>query len=77
MSDAYVLFHSTHHALWAEQVLLEAGFAAKVVSVPRELSSDCGYCVRVDAAAAGAVGEVLAAAGVEMERVVGAEQPPG
>jgi len=71
MSHAHILFHSTHHALWAEQVLLEAGFVAKVVSVPRELSSDCGYCVRVDAAAAGAVGEVLAAVGVEVDRVVG------
>jgi hypothetical protein len=71
LSDAHLLFHSTHHALWAEKVLLDAGFTAKLVSVPRELSSDCGYCVRVDAAAVGAVQEVLGVEGVEVDRVVG------
>lgn len=71
MSDAHILFHSTHHALWAEQVLRDAGLAARVVSVPRELSSDCGYCVRIDAEAAGAASDALAAAGVEVDRVVG------
>ena len=71
MSSAYILFHSTHHALWAHQVIEDAGLVSKVISVPRELSSDCGYCVRVeDGPAAQAQ---LDRAGVEYDRVV--EQP--
>jgi len=67
----HVLFFSTHHALWAEQVLQQAGLEAKVVSVPRELSSDCGYCVRIDRAAEAAAVAALAAAGVEYDQVAG------
>jgi len=69
MTVLHVLFYSTHHALWAEEVLLAAGFAARAVAVPRQLSSDCGYCVRVTGGEAAAVAEALAAAGVEYERI--------
>ncbi|MEZ4387203.1 MAG: DUF3343 domain-containing protein [Candidatus Krumholzibacteriia bacterium] len=72
MSDRFVhvLFQSTHHALWAEQVLQQAGIAARVVSVPRELSSDCGYCVRVARPAADDARVALQVAGVEFDRFV-------
>jgi hypothetical protein len=69
MIHAHALFFSTHHALWAEQVLAGAGIAAKVVPVPRHLSSDCGYCVRFAAVEAARAEALLRAAKVELDRV--------
>lgn len=47
--DAYTVFlvYSTSHALRAEKVLAEVGIDCKLIPVPRQLSSDCGVCVRV------------------------------
>ncbi|MFW6115548.1 MAG: DUF3343 domain-containing protein [Chloroflexota bacterium] len=42
-----VLIYSTSHALRAEKVLAEAGIACKLIPVPRQLSSDCGVCIRI------------------------------
>jgi hypothetical protein len=70
MTHAHALFFSTQHALWAEQVLAAAGIAAKTVPVPRHLSSDCGYCVRLDAAQAEKAEALLRKAGVELEGIV-------
>ncbi len=69
MSAWYILFFSTHHALWAESVLTAAGFAPRVVAVPRDLSSDCGYCVRSTAERPQDIAAVLQAAGVEFDRI--------
>ena len=44
---AVILVYSTSHALRGEKVLGRAGIACKLVPVPRELSSDCGICIRV------------------------------
>jgi hypothetical protein len=41
-----VLFHSTAHAIRGEKVLLDAGFAIKMIPTPRQLSSDCGMALR-------------------------------
>ncbi|HOX25304.1 MAG TPA: DUF3343 domain-containing protein [Candidatus Krumholzibacteria bacterium] len=70
MTTLHVLFFSTHHALWAEEVLRTAGMTARVVAVPRRYSSDCGYCVRVVEAPEPAIAAALAAAGVEYDRIV-------
>lgn len=43
-----VLFQSVHHALLAERLLKEAGIACKLIPIPRNLSSDCGVCLRFD-----------------------------
>jgi hypothetical protein len=40
------LFQSVHHALLAEKLLKEAGIACKLIPIPRNLSSDCGVCLR-------------------------------
>ena len=69
MTRAHLLFASTHLALWAEKVLHERGLVAKVVSVPRELSSDCGYCVRIDATDVEAARAALDEVGVDYDRV--------
>jgi hypothetical protein len=50
MTDAtpfcIVLFDSTSEALLAEKLFKKAGIPHKVIPVPRNISSDCGVCVR-------------------------------
>jgi ferredoxin len=42
-----ILVYSTSHALRAERVLGGAGVGCKLIPVPRQLSSDCGVCLRI------------------------------
>ena len=44
-----ILFATTNHTLRGEKVLKRAGLQAKVVPVPRHLSSDCGISLRIPA----------------------------
>ena len=46
MSLGVILFASTHFAIRAEKLAKEKGFAVKLIPVPRQLSSDCGVCLR-------------------------------
>ncbi|MGQ9516378.1 MAG: DUF3343 domain-containing protein [Anaerolineae bacterium] len=48
MSPQYgvVLFDSTQRAIQAERVLKAAGLPVKLIPVPRQISSDCGVCLR-------------------------------
>jgi len=41
------LFPSVSYALKAEKILKVAGIAHKLIPVPRDISSDCGVCVRI------------------------------
>jgi hypothetical protein len=63
---AVILVHSTSYALRAEKVLAKAGIACKLIPVPRQLSSDCGVCVRISRADREAVVQVLGDASAEM-----------
>lgn len=40
-----ILFYSTNQAMWTADILKENNIKHKMIPVPRELSSDCGYCV--------------------------------
>lgn len=44
---AVVLVFATSYAIRAEQILNRAGLETKLIPVPRQLSSDCGVCVRI------------------------------
>ena len=46
-AHAVILVYSTSYALRAEKLLAQAGIDCKLIPVPRQLSSDCGVCVRV------------------------------
>ena len=48
MSIAFkvMLFKSVSHALSAEKLLKTSGRPFKVIPVPKEISSDCGICIR-------------------------------
>jgi len=41
-----ILFDSVHHALKSERILKERGIPHKLIPVPRNISSDCGICLR-------------------------------
>jgi hypothetical protein len=45
--EAIILFHSTNYAIWTQDLLKENNITCKMIPVPRDLSSDCGYCVRI------------------------------
>ena len=62
-----VLVYSTSHALRAEKVLAEVGIECKLIPVPRQLSSDCGVCVRVRTADRQAAQKALNEVGLEIE----------
>lgn len=67
---AVILVLSTSHALHLEGLLGEKGVACKLIPVPRQLSSDCGVCLRI---ARGHVEEargVVVAARMEIQGIV-------
>lgn len=43
---AVILVYSTSHAMRIERLLTGANIECKLIPVPRQLSSDCGVCVR-------------------------------
>jgi hypothetical protein len=72
MSDneyTVILVHSTSHALKAERALEKAGIECKLIPVPRQLSSDCGVCVRVELGDTKETCQILQSAHVEIEGV--------
>jgi len=67
---AVFLFPSVSHALKAESILKKAGIAHKLIPVPRQISSDCGVCLRVEAGLRDATAEALQGGGVIWEKMV-------
>jgi hypothetical protein len=41
-----VLFRSVSHAMKAEKLLKKSGVPHKLIPVPKNISSDCGICIR-------------------------------
>ena len=52
--DLLVTFPSSHAALGAERTLLDLGLAVELIPVPRQIHSDCGFCLLTQAGAPGA-----------------------
>lgn len=42
-------FHSVHAAIRAERMLKARGLAPGLIPVPREIASDCGFCLLLEA----------------------------
>jgi hypothetical protein len=59
-----VTFETTQSAIRAEKALKGAGYFVKLIPTPRELSADCGVCIRFAWAQRAEVERALAAAGV-------------
>jgi len=47
-NHSVILFYSTSAAIKAEKLIQNTGFTAKLMPVPRHLSSDCGVCLRFE-----------------------------
>jgi hypothetical protein len=53
------LFKSVSYALMAEKVLKKEGIPFKLIPVPKEISADCGVCLRFTADARETILQVL------------------
>jgi len=65
-----VLFQSTQGAIAAEKLLVSAGVGHKLITVPRHLSSSCGFCLRFAWTDREAVEGLLGQAKLGVERIV-------
>jgi bacterioferritin-associated ferredoxin len=64
-----IIVYSTSHAMRIETLLQEKGIACKMIPVPRQISSDCGVCVRILRSDVKAARQVIKEAHVEIEGV--------
>jgi hypothetical protein len=60
------LVYTTSHALKLEKALIAAGIACSLIPVPRQLSSDCGVCVRFHRDDAAEVQRILEVSGIDI-----------
>lgn len=54
-----VLFDSVSHAMMAEKILKERNIPHKIIPVPKDISSDCGVCIRFDTDLCGEIDSAL------------------
>jgi hypothetical protein len=45
-----ILFHSSNYVMWAAKILKKKGLRYRIIPIPRQLSSDCGYCLQIPSA---------------------------
>lgn len=69
-SYAVILVYSTSHAMRIEKLLAEQGIACKMIPVPRQVSSDCGVCIRILRADVSAASAVVDAAKIQVQGIV-------
>ncbi|NWF54363.1 MAG: DUF3343 domain-containing protein [Syntrophaceae bacterium] len=67
MAQGVLLFPSVHFVIQAEKLIKSRGFPIKVIPVPRELSSDCGVCLRINWEEREKITTLLNQAGVKIE----------
>ena len=66
---AVILFHSTNLAIWAEDELKSNKIVCKMISVPRHLSSDCGYCIQIEVKDKEKAIDILNTNNIEFEKI--------
>ena len=64
-----ILLFSTSHAIRAEKILQKEEIGCKMIPVPRQLSSNCGVCIRIDRHDREAAGQALEAIGIETDGI--------
>jgi hypothetical protein len=64
---AVITFHTTHFSLKAKKVLEKSGIRFETIPVPREFSSDCGFCCKVLWEEKGATEKILKEHNVEID----------
>jgi succinyl-CoA synthetase beta subunit len=68
---AVIIVYSTSHAMRIEKLLRGMRIACKMIPVPRQISSDCGVCVRILQSDVEAARQAIEAAKVEIEGIHG------
>ena len=66
---AVILVQSTGHAIRVEKILNMANIGCKLIPVPRQISSNCGVCVRVERTDVDAVKAALEKSSVSFESI--------
>jgi len=66
---AIITFHATHFSLKAKKVLERSRIYFETIPVPREFSSDCGFCLKVLWEEKDEVTKVLKENNVEFDRL--------
>jgi bacterioferritin-associated ferredoxin len=66
---AVIIVYSTSHAMRIERLLQGTGISCKMIPVPRQISSNCGVCVRILRSNIEAARQVIKAAQVEIEGI--------
>lgn len=68
MVTLLLVFDTTHHALWAEEVARESGLPAEAVPAPADAGAGCDLALEVLAEDADALCAALGAAGLPFRR---------
>jgi hypothetical protein len=66
---AIITFHNTHFALKAKKVLEKSGRKPETIPVPREFSSECGFCCKVLWEEKDAIAAILTGSNVAFDAV--------
>lgn len=64
-----ILFHSNNHSIRMSNILKKKSIDHKMIPVPRHLSSDCGYCVRIKSSDREIVLETIKEKDVEFDKI--------
>ncbi|OFW65849.1 MAG: hypothetical protein A2Z12_04800 [Actinobacteria bacterium RBG_16_68_21] len=67
--DGLITFFASHHAIRADKVLRDAGFATELASGPKELSPNCGTALRFELSRTDDALAVLADRHVQVDEV--------
>ncbi len=65
-----ILFFSNSYSIWTSKELKKRGIDHKMIPVPRHLSSDCGYCVRINKNDVEMIQSILTEKGIEFDGIV-------
>jgi hypothetical protein len=72
MGESYtaILVYSTSHAIRIEKMLKEQKVVGKLIPVPRQLSSDCGVCIRIARNERETARAVILASRIEIQDII-------
>jgi hypothetical protein len=66
---AVIIVYSTSHAMRIEKLLQAQNIPCKLIPVPRQISSDCGVCIRILQQDIEMARRVVEEAGIEIQGI--------
>lgn len=68
MKDSYIaIFSSARKVILADDICMEQGIKSTVIHVPKEFSSECGMCLRLDEISLAKFEALMSEEGLEYE----------